>query len=227
MGHIRKDCPSLPTETHTCFVCNSRGHIARNCPKATNSNQTASKRRRPIPADSSYEAPVTVLSRPVETLSSTAPLTSSIPALHEIPATSEEVASAPASRRQTAVSMSSADSSVELAFVPTPVQENVATQSILDHTTSTEISSDITMDNSGNESMISSTSSIKKSAAKIAKNNTSINPTRKSSRLNKDQTEEKFHDSKRSTLGILAAASTLLGHGVENDTDTVGSSTSH
>ncbi|RCH85329.1 hypothetical protein CU097_007165 [Rhizopus azygosporus] len=188
---------------------------------------TASKRRRSIPVNSSYEAPVTVLSRPVETLSSTAPPTSSVPVLHEIPATSEEVASAPASKHQTAVPMPSADSSVELAFVPTPVQENVATQPILDHTTSTEILSDVTMDDSDNESMVSSTPSIKKSAAKIAKNKTSINPIHKSSRLNKGQTGEKFHDSKRSTLGISTAASTLLGHGVENDNDTVGSSTSH
>ncbi|KAG1171135.1 hypothetical protein G6F70_007218 [Rhizopus microsporus] len=193
MGHIRKDCPSLPTETRTCFVCNSRGHIARNCPKVTNPNQTASKRRRPIPLDSSYEAPVTVLSRPVETLSSTAPPISSVPVLHEIPATSEEVTSAPTPNYQPAVQMPSAGSSVEFAFFLTPVQENVATQPILDHTTSTEILSDVTMDDSDNESMVSSTPYIKKSAAKTAKNKTSINPTRKSSRLNKGQTGEKFH----------------------------------
>ncbi|ORE01771.1 hypothetical protein BCV72DRAFT_235763 [Rhizopus microsporus var. microsporus] len=68
MSHIRKDCPSLSTEARTCFVCHCRSHIARNCPKVTNPNQTASKRRRPIPVDSSYEAPVTVLSRPAKTL---------------------------------------------------------------------------------------------------------------------------------------------------------------
>ena len=114
MGHIRKDCPSLPTETRTCFVCNSRGHIARNCPKVTNPNQTASKRRRPIPLDSSYEATVTVLSRPVETILSTAPPTSSVPVLHEIPATSEEMTSAPALNHQPAIPMPSADLSVLL-----------------------------------------------------------------------------------------------------------------
>ena len=73
------------------------------------------------------------------------------------------------------------------------MQENVATQPILDHTMSTEILSDVTMDDSDNESMVSSTPYIKKSAAKTAKNKTSINPTRKSSRLNKGQTGEKFH----------------------------------
>ena len=114
MGHIMKDYPSLSTETRTCFVCHSRDHIARNCPKVTNPNQTASKRRRPIPLDSSYEATVTVLSRPVETILSTAPPTSSVPVLHEIPATSEEMTSAPALNHQPAIPMPSADLSVLL-----------------------------------------------------------------------------------------------------------------
>ncbi|CEG82533.1 hypothetical protein RMATCC62417_16592 [Rhizopus microsporus] len=227
MSHIRKDCPSLPTETRTCFVCHSRGHIARNRPKVTNSNQTASKRCRPIPVDSSYEAPVTVLSRPVETLSSITPPVSPELVLHEVPTTSEKVTSAPAPKHQTAAPMPSASSSVDLVFVPTPVQENAATQPILDHTTSTEILSDVDMGDSDNESMVSSTPSIKKSAAKIAKNKISINSTRKSSRLNKGQTREKFHDSKHSTLGTSAAATTHLGHGAENAADMVSSSPSH
>ena len=105
MGHIKNGCPSLPTETRTCFVCHSRDHIARNCPKVTNPNQATSKRRRPIPVDSSYGTSVTGLSRPVETLSSTVPPTSSAPVLHEIPATSEEVASAPAPKHHTAAPM--------------------------------------------------------------------------------------------------------------------------
>ncbi|ORE02524.1 hypothetical protein BCV72DRAFT_265128 [Rhizopus microsporus var. microsporus] len=227
MGHIRKDCPSLSTETRTCFVRHSHGHIACSCPKITNPNQTASKCRRPTPVDSSYEAPVIVLSRPVETLSSTTLPTSPEPVLHEVPTTSEEVTSAPAPKYQTAAPMPSADSSVDLVFDPIPVQENVATQPILDHTTSTEILNDVDMDDSDNEFMVSSTLSIKKSAAKIAKNKASINPTRKFSRLNRGQTGEKFHYSKRSTLGTSVAVTTHLGHGMENDTDTVSSSPCH
>ncbi|RCH89332.1 hypothetical protein CU097_002722 [Rhizopus azygosporus] len=109
LGHIRKDCPSLPIETRTCFVCHGRGHI------------TASKRCRPIPVDSNYEALVTVLSHPVETLSSTTPPASFVPVLHEVPATYEEVTSAPASKHPTAAQISSADSSVNLVFVPTSI----------------------------------------------------------------------------------------------------------
>ncbi|CEG68924.1 hypothetical protein RMATCC62417_05082 [Rhizopus microsporus] len=82
---------------------------------------TASKRCRPIPVDSNYEAPVTVLSHPVETLSFTTPPTSFVPVLHEVLATYEKVTSAPASKHPTAAQMFSADSSVDLVFVPTPV----------------------------------------------------------------------------------------------------------
>ncbi|KAG1358213.1 hypothetical protein G6F61_014499 [Rhizopus arrhizus] len=46
MGHSRKDCPELPAETRTCYVCNSRGHIARNCPKTDENDQSSSKRAR-------------------------------------------------------------------------------------------------------------------------------------------------------------------------------------
>ncbi|KAG1173078.1 hypothetical protein G6F70_006042 [Rhizopus microsporus] len=44
-----------------------------------------------------------------------------VPVLHEIPATFEELISAPAPKHLTAVPMPSEDSSVDLVFVPTPV----------------------------------------------------------------------------------------------------------
>lgn len=228
MGHIRKECPSLHTETRTCFVCHSRGHIARDCPKATNPNHTVSKRRQPIPVDSHYEAPVTILCPPpVETMLLSASPTFSITALHEAPATSFEVISAPTPKHQSAAPMHSAGSSVNPVSVPIPLKKNVAIQSILDHTVPTEILSDIDMDDSDSESTVSSMPSIKTSAAKIAKNKNSNNPTRKSSHLTKGQTGKKFHDSKYSTLGTSAATITLLGHGTKDDADTVSSSPSH
>lgn len=40
-GHIARDC-SLPPEEPVCYVCNERGHFARNCPSQSESRQNMS-----------------------------------------------------------------------------------------------------------------------------------------------------------------------------------------
>lgn len=53
MGHSRKDCDIIPSETRKCYACHSRGHIARNCPRAKADGSTSLKR----PRSSVDEAP--------------------------------------------------------------------------------------------------------------------------------------------------------------------------